>query len=173
MATQKERIARTPTRPRVQDPDHQLPPGRGDGEAPRRGIGELIRDLADDTRTLIRQEIDLAKMEVSRTVKGFALDGVWIAVGSLVAALGVICLVLAMALGLGELLDSHWLGTLITGTFLLLLAGLVIWKGARGMSRRDPRPTRTIASLREDADWAKQELDEFRTELSGSHHDRS
>ena len=131
----------------------------------------MVRDLAEDTRTLVRQEIELAKLEVSRTIKGFAIDSIWIAAGGVIATLGLICLVLAAALGLGALLDSYWLGTLITGAALILIAALVAWKGARGISRRDPRPTRTMESLREDADWAKREMDEFRNELSGSRHD--
>jgi hypothetical protein len=159
----------TPVPGRRADPDHQLPPGSSQG-APggpgglrgEPGIVGLIRSLADDMGTLLRQEIDLAKMEMARTARRLASDGAWIASGAAVAAVGVLCLIIAMALGLGLLLGSYWLGTLITGLFLVLLGGGLAYKGARDLQKQTLAPTHTTESLREDARWARDEARDFK-----------
>jgi hypothetical protein len=147
-------------------PDHQLPPGRGADRG--LGLSQLLRELIADTRTLVRQEIELAKVETTRTAKRLAVDGVWIAAGAAVVALGGLCLVLAMALGLGALLGSYWLGTLITGLVLVLIGALAAWKGVGDLKRGNLAPEQTVDSVKEDAAWARRELEEFKQELKGS-----
>lgn len=157
-------------------PDHQLPPGpaegarrgggRGRGGQGEPGIVDLIRSLADDVGTLVRQEIDLAKMEMARTARRLAADSAWIAAGAAIAAVGVLCLIVAMALGLGALLGSYWLGTLITGLFLVLLGGGLAFKGARDLQKQTLVPTQTKASLREDAQWARDKARDFKQGLA-------
>jgi hypothetical protein len=157
-------------RPQV-DPERQLPPTRpgrryDPGVATEPGLVPLLRSLADDMVTLVRQEITLAKLEVTRTARRLAMDGVWIATGAAIAAVGALCLVLAMALGLGALLGSYWLGTLITGLVLVLVGGLFLFKGIRDVGRQELAPKQTAASLREDARWAKEEARDLKEGLT-------
>jgi uncharacterized membrane protein YqjE len=151
------------------EPDHQLPPGRGPGAAgdgtAEPGLGDLIRSLANDLGTLVRQEIDLARMELTRTARRLVADSAWIGIGAAVAAVGALCLVVALALGLGALLGSYWLGTLITGGVLVLLGGAAAWKGIRDLRKQELAPRRTAESLREDARWAKDEAQELKQRL--------
>lgn len=145
-------------------PDHRLPPGRGEGpEAAdaRPGILQLLRSLSEDVATLVRQEIRLAKLEAGRTAKRVAVDGAWITAGAGIVVVGGLCLVLALALGLGALLNSYWLGTLITGFLLVAVGVLVAWKGVRDLRAGELGPTRTVETLREDAAWARREMREF------------
>lgn len=160
------------------DPEHQLPPAAEGGRVGVRGnvqrepvqrepgIVDLIRSLADDMGTLLRQEIELAKMETARTARRLAVDSAWIASGAAIAAVGVLCLIVAMALGLGALLGSYWLGTLITGLFLMLLGGGLAYKGARDLRKQKLAPTNTTESLREDARWARDEARDFKQGLA-------
>jgi hypothetical protein len=158
----------------VSEPDRQLPPspssaGRGRTAGPAAdgpGLSDLVRSLADDSRTLLRQEVHLAKAEVVRAARQLAVDSALLAVGAAVSAVGGLCLVVALALGLGALLGSYWLGTLITGFLLLLVGAGFLWKGARNLRTRELVPTRTAESLREDARWARQEAKELREGLS-------
>ena len=152
-------------------PDHQLPPGRGEelaGEAPasRTGLGTLLRSLGEDMGTLVRQEIRLAKAEAARTAKRVAADSAWIGAGAAIAAVGGLCLVLAMALGLGALLGSYWLGTLITGAVLVLIGGLAAWKGVRDLRTGGLAPRHTVETVRDDVEWARREARDFREELT-------
>jgi hypothetical protein len=157
---------RTARRWQAVDPEHQLPPGPTAGGSAEPGLMELVRSLADDLGTLVRQEIELARMEVTRTVRQTVADGVWMATGVAVAAVGALCLVLAMALGLGALLGSYWLGTLITGLALVLVGGAFLLKGLRNLRKREFLPIRTTESLREDARWARDEAREFKEGLT-------
>lgn len=150
------------------DPDHQLPPA-GDGVAGdygRTGIGQLIRDLAEDTRTLVQQEIELAKLEVSHGVKRVVKDSAWIGAGAAIVAVGALCLVLALALGLGALLGSYWLGTLITGLILLAAGALAAWKGIGDLKKGGLLPTGSVESLQEDRSWARKEVEDFKQGLT-------
>ncbi len=161
----------TPSRWHRLDPDHQLPaaePGgtyQGTTDA-EPGLVPLIRSLAHDVMTLVRQEIDLVKLEVTQTARRLAADGAWIATGAAIAAMGALCLVLAIALGLGALLGSYFLGTLITGLFLVLVGGGFVLKGVRDLRRQELAPRQTAESVREDARWAKEEAREFKERLT-------
>lgn len=157
------------TRHRATDTEHQLPPSgpgtrgaRGAGAAASASIAGLVRDLADDTRTLIQQEIQLAKLEAADTAKRVVVDSAWIGAGAGVVAVGGLCLVLALALGLGALLGSYWLGTLITGGILVLAGALAAWKGIRDLQKGGFAPTETVQSLQEDKEWAEHEVDDFK-----------
>lgn len=166
--------ARNPARPETA-PDHrleragaerQIPATTGAGAPRRSAVGDLLRSLADDTGTLVRQEIRLAKLEAARTARRLAKDSAWIAAGVGVLAVGGLCLVLALALGLGVLLDSYWLGTLITGLVLVVLGLLMAWMGARDLRDGGLAPTGTVETLREDADWARAEVRDFKNHLT-------
>jgi hypothetical protein len=161
---------RSPSRWRAVDPAHQLPRGRGDGvygePTGQSGLMDLLRSLAEDVSTLVRQEIGLAKLEAARTARRLAADSAWIAVGVAVAAVGALCLVLAMALGLGALLGSYWLGTLLTGLFLVLLGGGFTFKGVRDLRKLELAPKETTESLRQDARWAREEASDFKEGLT-------
>jgi predicted lipid-binding transport protein (Tim44 family) len=153
---------------RVAGPDHQLPAaGDAGGSGRSTSVAGLVRELADDTRTLIRQEIELAKAEAAATAKRVAVDSAWIGAGAGLAAVGALCLVFALALGLGVLLGSYWLGTLITGVVVLLIAGLMAWRGVRDLKAGGLVPTRTTESLRADAEWAREEARDFKEGLGG------
>ena len=129
---------------------------------PRAGFVELFRDLADDTRTLVQQEIELARLEVAASTKRIAKDGAWIWAGAVVLTVGGICLALALALGIGALLDSYWLGALITGGVFLLIGALLAWRGISDLKAGGLLPSNPLASLEENREWAKRELDELK-----------
>jgi hypothetical protein len=160
-----------PSRWRAAEPDRQLPPAKPGRRYPtgatlEPGLIPLIRSLADDMGTLLRQEVDLVKIELKHTTKRLAIDSIWIAAGGAIAAVGALCLVLAMALGLGALLGSYWLGTLITGLFLMLVGGGFLFKGVRDLGKQPLAPKQTAASLREDARWAKEQARHFKQGLT-------
>lgn len=152
---------------RQTDPDRQLPPGDPD-RSNGTGLTALIRSLATDLQTLVRQELELAKLEAVHTAKRLALDSAWIGAGAAIMAVGGLVLVVALALGLGVLLGSYWLGTLVTGLILMMAGAGVAWKGAKDLRSRPLVPTGTVESLKEDADWARREAREFKDEIRRS-----
>ncbi len=137
-------------------------PDAAAGSESRPGVVELFKDLAEDTRTLVQQEIELARMEVARSTSRIARDGAWIWAGAVVLTVGLICLALALALGIGALLDSYWLGALITAAVFLGIGVLLAYVGVRDLTAGGLLPRNPLTSLREDRDWAKRELDELK-----------
>lgn len=126
------------------------------------GFIRLLKDLAEDTRTLVQQEIELVRLEVGHSLKRITKDGAWIWAGAVVVTVGLICLALALALGLGALLDSYWLGALITGGAFLLLGALVAWRGIRDLKSGGLLPSNPLESLDENRDWARDELEQLK-----------
>lgn len=147
---------------RARDP---LPAGMDDTRE-RASFVQLLRELAEDSRTLVQQEIELVRLEVARSAKRVTVDSAWIGAGAVVITVGLVCLALALALGIGALLDSYWLGTLITAAVFLLLGGLIAWRGIRDLKAGGFVPTGPVESLREGRDWARQELDEMKHGLT-------
>jgi uncharacterized membrane protein YqjE len=123
-------------------------------DARDRGFGELVKDLAGQTSTLVRQEIRLAQAEVTERGK-FAGRGAGMLGGAAVAAL----------LGLGALtaliviaLDSAialWLAALIVTVLWLALAAVLAAAGKKALQATTPPAPQTVETVKEDIQWAK------------------
>jgi len=120
-----------------------------------RSLGELFGDLARDTGTLVRQEVDLAKAEMTRTATRVGKDiGVLVA-GGAVAYAGFLGILAAMAIGLGQLGVPWWLAALLVGLVVAGVGGLLVQRGLAALRHEDLAPQQTIATLKEDVAWAK------------------
>ena len=120
-----------------------------------RPIGELMRQLSDQTTTLVRQEIELAKAEMTAKGKqlgmgagafgGAGLMGLY-AVGAITA-----CLILALSTAI-----AGWLAALIVGVVYAAIAGVLALIGKKKtQAGAPPVPERAISSTKEDVEWAK------------------
>jgi len=120
-----------------------------------RPIGELMRQLSDQTTTLVRQEIELAKAEMTAKGKqvgmgagafgGAGLFGLY-AVGAITA-----CLILALSTAV-----ASWLAALIVGVVYAAIAGVLALIGKKKtQAGAPPVPERAISSTKEDVEWAK------------------
>jgi hypothetical protein len=76
---------------------------------------QLVRDIATDTSTLVRKEIELARQELTEALKARLLGGAALAVGGAMAVFGLIYLGIAAGAALSIILP-HWLAWLIVGS---------------------------------------------------------
>jgi hypothetical protein len=145
----------------------RVPPTR-EHVPPRDGapLSHLLRDLAADGRRLVRDEIDLAKLELGQTARSAATDGVLVGAGALVAALGAACIVAALVVGVGILVGSYWVGSLLVGVALVGLGGLTLASGLGRLRSVRLAPEETIDSLREDVEWLGDEARALRRDLA-------
>ncbi len=119
-------------------------------------LGELFAALARDTTTLVRQEIDLARTELTQKISGLGKDVGQLGIGAAVAYAGFLALIAAAVLALGELIPL-WVSALIVG-IVVLGAGYVLIQRARdGLKRADLTPRETIETLKEDREWVKEQ----------------
>ena len=129
--------------------------GTSGNAAHERSLGELISDLTKDTTQLVRQEINLAKTEITQKATKVGKDVGMIAVGGVVAYVGLLALVAAIVCGLVAVGLAAWVAALIVGLVFGIGGGLVAFQGLSALKRVDPMPRQTMESLKEDAEWAK------------------
>ncbi|WP_028065986.1 phage holin family protein [Solirubrobacter soli] len=123
-------------------------------DARERSIGELVKDLADQTSTLVRQELQLAQAEVTQKGK-LAGKGAGLLVGGGVAGLlglGALTALLIVALD-GAM--ALWLAALIVTALWLALAGALAMAGKNALQRATPPVPQTVETVKEDIQWAK------------------
>jgi uncharacterized membrane protein YqjE len=129
-------------------------------------LGELLRRLTTDTGELVRQEVSLAKVEIRQTGATLARDGTRIGIALGLALAGALALVAFLVLALGDMLDNYWLAALIVGLVFVGIGYVLAKRALDDVKRRGLAPQQTIATLREDAAWAKQETREVKRELT-------
>ena len=125
-----------------------------------RSLGELFGDLARETGTLVRQEVQLAKTEMSQNASRVGRDIAFLAVGGLVAYAGVLGILAAVILGLVAAGLEPWLAALIVGVVVTLAGYLLVRRGLDALKHQELAPRQTVESLKEDAQWAKQQIKE-------------
>ena len=124
-------------------------------ELRERSVGELLKQLANETTTLMRQELELAKAEMrEKAGKAGPGFGMWGAAGAMaLLALGSLTAFLILALD-GAM--PNWLAALIVGLVYAAIAGLLYLRGKRKVDEAgSPVPEQAIETLKEDVQWAK------------------
>src|SRR5918995_881184 len=119
-----------------------------------RSIGELFAELSQKTTTLVRQEIQLAKVEMSQKASRVGKNVGFLVVGGVVAYTGVLALVAAGIILLGQLIP-YWLSAGIVGLVIALIGLFLVVKGANTLRQEDPVPQETVETLKEDSQWLK------------------
>lgn len=130
-------------------------------------IGDLFRQLSNDTSELVRQEIALAKVEMRETGSKLAQDATRVGIGLGLALAGALALTAFLVAGLGRLLGGHyWLSALIIGVIFVAVGALLAKGAMKDIKARGVTPDQTMQSLRDDALWAKREAKEVRREMT-------
>ena len=119
-----------------------------------RGVGELVKELAGQTSTLVRQEIQLAQAEITQKGK-VAGKGAGLLGGAAVAALAMLgALTAAMIAGLDEAMPT-WLAALIVTILWGVVAFALFKAGQKAIQRATPPAPQTVDTVKEDIQWAK------------------
>lgn len=118
-------------------------------------ISELVKDLATETSTLVRQEIDLAKAEMTDRGKRAGKGVGMLAAGAAVALLAFGALTAALIAAL-DLAMPTWLAALIVTVVYGAIAAVLVQIGRKQVQEAAPPvPEETIESVKEDVQWAK------------------
>ena len=120
-----------------------------------RPIPELMKDLSDQTTTLVHQEIELAKAEMTAKGKQLGIGAGAFGGAALVGLYAVGALTAAAILALSTAVDG-WLAALIVGVVYAAVAGVLALVGKnKAQAGSPPVPERAISSTKEDVEWAK------------------
>lgn len=151
------------TAPRV-DPNYER---SRDAELEQRSLGDnrsliaLFSDLFRETSTLVHQEAQLAKAEMSEKVSEVGKGIAAIAVGGAIIFAGFIVLLFAASNGLAMFLpEEHamWLAPLIIGLAVIVLGFIALAIGKHELSASNLQPSRTMESLRRDTELVKEHV---------------
>jgi tetrahydromethanopterin S-methyltransferase subunit G len=122
-----------------------------------RSLGDLFSELTRETTMLVRQEVELAKTEMSQKASQVGKDVGFLAAGGMVAYAGFLALIAAVIIGLGQLGVTWWLSALLVGLVVAAIGAYLVFQGINDLKNANLAPQKTIETLKEDQQWAKQQ----------------
>jgi len=119
-----------------------------------RSLGELFAELAQETSTLVRQEVTLAKTEITHKASRAGRHVGILAAGGAVAYAGLLA-ILAGIIALLNLVMPLWVSALLVGVVVGVVGYVLVRRALDALKREDFAPRETIETLKEDQRWAK------------------
>jgi hypothetical protein len=124
-----------------------------------RSLKELFGDLTNSVSTLFRNEIALARAETSEKINHALIAAGSLAAGGILALAALIVLLQALVIALTELGLAPALAALIVGGGVAIIAFVLIYKGINDLKASNLAPSRTVESLRRDAQMIKEQAE--------------
>lgn len=128
---------------------------RPDAGLRRESFGELLSQLASNSAALVRDELELARKEVSEKIAVVRSGIVIVAAGALVALVAILTLTAAAVIGLSNYVGAGK-SALIIGGGLAIIGSTTTVVGLGRIKHTSLKPEQTIASLEEDKEWLKE-----------------
>ena len=130
------------------------------------GLPTLFSRLGDDIMQLFNSQLALFKVEIKEEANAYARAVTMIAIGGVIATIGFALLNVAIAFAVSTLFAqanfsqpaSYALGFVVTGGFYVLVGAVVVMLMKNRLAKQDLVPQRTVAELRKDKQWLKNEL---------------
>ncbi|WP_035127674.1 phage holin family protein [Conexibacter woesei] len=117
-------------------------------------IGDLLKQLSEETSTLVKQELALARAELEqqgkRAGKGAGMLG-----GAGVAVLLMLGTLTATLVGVLDTAMAFWLAALIVTVLWTAVAGVLALQGRNEIQQATPPVPQTVETVKEDVQWAK------------------
>ena len=123
---------------------------------PNAGIPDLIRDLADDSKRLLVDEVQLAKLETKESVRRASKGAMWMGLAFGVGVVTLVGVTLLVATAIGRVVNGHyWVGALVTGVLEVIVALFLIKRGVAALKQPSYTLEETRGSVKETARWVK------------------
>lgn len=130
-------------------PQPESAPGRDES------VGQLLRELSEETSTLVRQEVALAKAELTQKGK-LAGKGAALLVGAAVMGLALLGALTTFLIAVVALVVSVWVAALVVTVFYALVVAMLGLAGRAALRKATPpKPEQAIDTVKEDVQWAK------------------
>jgi uncharacterized membrane protein YqjE len=126
----------------------------------------LFSRLGDDVMALFNSQLALFKVEIREEASAYARGITMVAIGAVIATIGFALLNVAIAFAVSTLFAqanfsqpaSYALGFVVTGAFYVLVGGILVMLMKNRLAKQALVPQRTVAELRKDKQWLKNEL---------------
>ena len=134
---------------------HTTETGQPSGTS-ERPTGELVKQMSEQVSTLVRDELELAQLEMTRKVKQAGIGAGMFGGSGVIALYGVGCLIACAILGISRVL-APWLSALIVGVALLAVASIAALAGKSRLQRATPPvPQEAVHSVKTDVEEIKE-----------------
>ena len=120
-------------------------------------LGDLFGKLASDTSNLVRQEVALAKVELTQSARQTGRNVANLVIGGAIAYAAFLAIVASAIMLLGQVLPG-WSAALLVGLLIAGIAWLLVGKALAALRDTDVTPRNTVETLKEDAAWIKQQI---------------
>ena len=124
---------------------------------PKRPLGAVITSAIDGTRTLVKKQVELAKIEVTEAVSVRAKGAGMMAGAGVMALYALGFLAAAGSVALALVLPA-WAANLIVAAVFVAIAGVLVLIGRKAIKNAPTTPEQTQETLKEDARWARQQI---------------
>jgi len=122
-----------------------------------RSIGDLFSELANETGTLIRQEVALASAEMTKKATDAGKNAASIAIGGFVGYAAFLTLLAAIVALLSYAMPV-WLSALIVAIVVGAISAYMVTSALAKLKKADLAPRETVTTLKEDAQWLKKQV---------------
>lgn len=127
----------------------------GDSAGDDRSVGELLRELSEETSTLVRQEVQLAKAELTAKAKQAGKGAVLLG-GAAVMGLALLGAFTAFLILVLDLVLAPWLAALVVTVVYAVVVAALALAGRSALRKAAPvTPEETVETVKEDVEWAK------------------
>ena len=127
---------------------------------PDTGIPDLIRQLGEDSKRLVADEVRLAKLEMRESVHRAGQGAVQLAVAFGVGIVMLVALTLFLVTLIGRLAAGHmWVGAIVTGLLEIAASVLLLKRGLAVLRQPSYSLEETRAALKDTASWARRRDD--------------
>lgn len=122
-----------------------------------RSLGQLFSDLMNETRTLVHQEIDLAKTELKDNATFAGRNAGIAGAGAAVLLIGSLPVIAGLVIALGHVI-GYATSSFIVGAVILVIGAVMLMKGINALKSRSLAPQQTTAQVKETKEWAKDQI---------------
>ncbi len=122
-----------------------------------RSIGDLFSELAGETSTLIRQEVSLAQTELTEKAASVGKNVGFLVVGGAIGYAALLAVLAAVIIGLATWIPA-WVSALIVGAVVGIIGFVMISSALAALKKAELAPRETVKSLKEDAQWLKDQV---------------
>lgn len=122
-----------------------------------KSLGQLFGDLLNETRTLVRQEVALAKTELSGKAAFLGKHAGVAGAGALVALVGTLAIVSGLIIALGHKI-GYATSAFIIGVLFVIVGAVLVMKALNAMKTQSLAPQQTADQIKETTQWAKDQI---------------
>lgn len=123
-----------------------------------RSLGDLFSELANETGTLVRQEVSLAQVEMTQKAARVGKQVGFLAVGGAIGYAALLAVMAGIILVLTSLGVPAWLSAILVGAVVGGVSYYLVTSALEKLKHTEIAPNETVESIKEDAQWLKRQV---------------